>query len=265
MTRWYLFCTHPSPGQLLPYSDFLRTPLSLGWCTCVHICMQGCLGTALWLMLLCLIFSVTPYLHYMSLSHLSFTGKLSEYISIVGLSFSSFTLSLQGTVHHFFSTASLKLLSTRSPVASMSLKLMNTFQWLSYFTFQHYFIALTFSDISRNSTLLVCLLPPSPVVFPCLLQRLLFFSNIFKYSSSSGFWLFVLNLLSQGDPSIAIYMLMILESFYPVQTFLLTAKHECPNYWTSLLNGLLGASTSQGLQLNFLCPPVNRTATYPVA
>lgn len=139
----------------------------------------------------------------------------------------------------------LKLLSAGTLVASVSFKLMNA----SVIILLH-FSALLYSantlllrQISRNFTPLVCLLPPSPVEFPCLFQRLLFFSIIFKYSPPSGFWLFVLNLFSQRDCRIESYMLMILESFYPLQILVWPSKHECPNYWTSLLSGLLGFST----------------------
>lgn len=160
----------------------------------------------------------------------------------------------------------LKLLSAGSLVASVSFKLMNTsviillhFSALLYSTNN----TLLLQQISRNFTLLVCLLPPSPVEFPCLFQRLLFFSNIFKYSPPSGFWLFVLNLFSQRDCRIGSNMLMTLGSFYPLQILVWTSKHECPNYWTYLLSGLLGVSTSQGLQLNILCLLVNRTVYRP--
>lgn len=163
--------------------------------------------------------------------------------------FSPFFLSLflHKALYVIYFLSPLKLLSAGSLVASVSFKLMNTsviillhFSALFYSTNN----TLLLQQISRNFTLLVCLLPPSSVEFPCLFKRLLFFSNIFKYSPLSGFWLFVLNLFSQRDYRIESNMLMILESFYPLQILVWTSKHECPNYWTYLLSGLLGVSTS---------------------
>lgn len=123
------------------------------------------------------------------------------------------SLFLHKALYVIYFLSPLKLLSARSSVASMSFKLMDTsviillhFSALLYSTNN----TLLLGQIFRNFSLLVCLFPPSPIEFPCIFQRLLFFSNIFKYTPSSGFWLFVLNLLSQKDCRIESYMLMIL-------------------------------------------------------
>ena len=87
-------------------------------------------------------------------------------ISILGLSL--LLLFLHKGLYVIYFLSPLKLLSARSLVASMSFELMDTSVIiLLHFSAPLYSTnnTLLLGQISRNFTLLVCLLPPSPVEF----------------------------------------------------------------------------------------------------